>query len=157
MGALLTAAPGAIYLGTEQFLTLATVIGVLGAILVFLLKTQFTEITSGIRSVQQKQANLKTELNESIEKSNHRLEVQIREYNDKTNERIDKLETKTGEDIANIKKELGDIKGDFSTSFVLREDFFRAMNGVEDSVKNTSRNVDKLLLLMEERKGNWNE
>lgn len=148
----LTAGAGAIYLGTEQFLTLVTVLGVLGAVLVFLLKHQFGEITNGLKTNQASQESLRSELSKQISASNDRLEQQIRQYNDKTNERIDKLETKTGKDIENIKKELGDIKGDFSTSFVLREDFFRAMNGVEDSVRNTSRNVDKLLLLMEERK-----
>ena len=58
---------------------------------------------------------------------------------DKVNKRIDKLEEETDRDIANIKQELNDIKGDFATTFVLREDFFRSMNGVEDRMQNSGR------------------
>lgn len=119
----LTASSGSIYLGTEQFLTLVVVLAVLGSILIFLAKHQFSEITNGIKN----------------------------NYN-KTNERIDKLEEKSEKEIADIKKELGDIKGDFATSFVLREDFFRTMNSVEDNIRDTSRKVDKILLLISEKK-----
>lgn len=120
---LLATGSGAIYLGTEQFITLVVVLSVLGSILVFLAKHQFSEIINGM-------------------KNNY----------SKTNERIDRLEEKSEKEIADIKKELGDIKGDFATSFVLREDFFRTMNGVEDNIRETSRKVDKILLLISEKK-----
>ena len=74
------------------------------------------------------------------------IKQQIKENNAKVNQRIDKLEDRTEGDIANIKREINDIKGDFATTFVLREDFFRSMNGVEDSMKRIDGKIDKLLL-----------
>ena len=67
------------------------------------------------------------------------------------NERIDKLEEKTGKDIQHIKQEINDIKGDFATTFVLREDFFRSMNGVEDKIKGMDNKLDRLLLMGKEK------
>lgn len=122
---LLTAASGAVYLGTEQFLTLVTVLGVFGAVLVFLIKHQFNEITG---SIKENQDNLQ-------------------ESTDKVNVRIEKLQEATNKDVAELKQELNNVKGDFATSFVLREDFFRAMNGVEDNIRETGRKVDRLLML----------
>lgn len=122
---LLTAASGAVYLGTEQFLTLVTVLGVFGAVLVFLVKHQFNEITGSIKENQDK----------------------LQENSDRVNVRIEKLQEATNKDVAELKQELNDVKGDFATSFVLREDFFRAMNGVEDNIRETGRKVDRLLML----------
>ena len=59
---------------------------------------------------------------------------------------IDRLEEKTIRDIEGIKQEINDIKGDFATTFVLREDFFRSMNAVEDKVKSIDSKIDRLLL-----------
>lgn len=87
-----------------------------------------------------------------LRKSNDEIKAQIKENDDKVNKRIDKLEESTGQEIANIKKEIGDIKGDFATAFVLREDFFRAMNGVEDRIKSMDSKLDKLLLQNSGRK-----
>ena len=148
---------GAVYLGQEQFITLTVVIGILGAILVFLLKHQFSEMVGAIHDSGQELQSVKEELSERISSSHAGLEKelrkQIKEMNDETNRRIDKLEERTEGDIAGIKKEIGDIKGDFATSFVLREDFFRSMNGVEDQVKESSRKIRQLLLLINEKKG----
>ena len=55
-------------------------------------------------------------------------------------------------DIQNIRQEINDIKGDFATTFVLREDFFRSMNGVEDRMKIIDNKLDKLLLMGKENK-----
>ncbi len=74
------------------------------------------------------------------------IKEQIRQNNDKINERIDRLEEKTNQDIANIKQEISDIKGDFATAFVLREDFFRSMNGVEDRIRSIDGKIDQLLI-----------
>ena len=76
----------------------------------------------------------------------------IQKNDEKVNERIDKLEEKTGNDIQNIRQEINDIKGDFATTFVLREDFFRSMNGVEDRMKIIDNKLDKLLLMGKENK-----
>lgn len=74
------------------------------------------------------------------------IKKQIKENDDKVNKRIDKLEAETDLDIANIKQELNDIKGDFATTFVLREDFFRSMNGVEDRMRSIDTKIDRLLM-----------
>ena len=71
---------------------------------------------------------------------------QIKENDEKVNKRIDKLEDETDGEIANIKQELNNIKGDFATTFVLREDFFRSMNGVEDRMRSIDGKIDKLLM-----------
>ena len=81
-----------------------------------------------------------------MQKSNEEIKGQINKNNDDVNKRIEKLEEKTESDIADIQKQITDIKGDFATSFVLREDFFRAMNGVEDTIKGIGNKIDKLLL-----------
>ena len=54
--------------------------------------------------------------------------------------------------IEHIKQEINDIKGDFATTFVLREDFFRSMNGVEDRIKSIDQKIDRLLLNTENNK-----
>lgn len=82
----------------------------------------------------------------SIRDSQEEIKKQIRENDEKTNKRIDKLEEKTDQDIANIKQEINDIKGDFATTFVLREDFFRSMNGVEDRMRSIDGKIDRLLM-----------
>ena len=74
------------------------------------------------------------------------IKTQIKENDDKVNTRINKLEENTNGEIAGIKKELNDIKGDFATTFVLREDFFRSMNGVEDRMRSIDGKIDKLLM-----------
>lgn len=83
---------------------------------------------------------------EGLRKGNEEIKKQIKENDAKVNARIDKLEENTDRDIANIKKDINDIKGDFATTFVLREDFFRSMNGVEDRIKNMDQKLDKLLM-----------
>ena len=60
--------------------------------------------------------------------------------------RIDQLKDRTEGEISDIKQEISDIKGDFATTFVLREDFFRSMNGVEDKMRSIDNKIDKLLL-----------
>lgn len=107
----------------EQIITLSVVLGIGFSLLIFLAKTQFNDIKN------------------SIEKNN-----------ENTNKRIDKLEDETNAEISSLKKDISDIKGDFATSFVLREDFFRAMNSVEDNVRETSRKVDKILMLISDKK-----
>lgn len=82
----------------------------------------------------------------SIKANTEEIKEQIRENDEKVNKRIDRLEEDTDRDIANIKQELNDIKGDFATTFVLREDFFRSMNGVEDRMRSIDSKIDKLLL-----------
>ena len=139
---------GAIYLGTEQFITLVTVLSICGGILVFLLKHSFNQINHGIAGNSTKIESIKNDLQQDIQK-NH----------DKVNERINKLEDKTNADITEIRQNLNDIKGDFATTFVLREDFFRYMNSMEENIKDTNSKVDKILLIVtgNRRKNNGTE
>ena len=140
---------GAIYLGTEQFITLVTVLSICGGILVFLLKHSFNQINNGIAGNSTKIESIKNDLQQDIQK-NH----------DKVNERINKLEDKTNADITEIRQNLNDIKGDFATTGVLREDFFRSMNSMEENIKDTNSKVDKILLIVtdgDRRKNNGTE
>ena len=140
---------GAIYLGTEQFITLVTVLSICGGILVFLLKHSFNQINNGIAGNSTKIESIKNDLQQDIQK-NH----------DKVNERINKLEDKTNADITESRQNLNDIKGDFATTFVLREDFFRYMNSMEENIKDTNSKVDKILLIVtdgDRRKNNGTE
>lgn len=140
---------GAIYLGTEQFITLVTVLSICGAVLAFLVKHSFNQINNGIAGNSTKIESIKNDLQQDIQK-NH----------DKVNERINKLEDKTNADITEIRQNLNDIKGDFATTFVLREDFFRYMNSMEENIKDTNSKVDKILLIVtdgDRRKNNGTE
>ncbi len=92
------------------------------------------------------------ETQQKIEQGNKAIQERIEKNDAKVNERIDKLEEKTDKDIQNIKQEINDIKGDFATTFVLREDFFRSMNGVEDKIKGMDAKLDRLLLMNKENK-----
>lgn len=81
------------------------------------------------------------------------IQTQIKENDNKVNQRIDKLEEKTNADIENIKKDVNGIKGEFSTTFVLREDFFRATNSMDDSIRKIDNKMDRLLMSSSERRG----
>lgn len=107
----------------EQIITMSTVLAVGFSLLIFLAKTQFNDIKNSIK-----------------------------ENNDSTNKRIDKLEEKTNTDIGNIKSELNNIKGDFAMTFVLREDFFRSMSGVETKINNIDNKLDKIFALVGKEK-----
>ena len=75
----------------------------------------------------------------------------IEENDNRVNLRIDKLEDRTNDDIENIKKDLSGIKGEFATTFVQREDFFRSMNGMEDVIRRMDGKMDRLLLKESDR------
>lgn len=81
-----------------------------------------------------------------VKKSTEEIKKQIKENDEKVNGRIDRLKEKTEGEISEIRQEISDIKGDFATTFVLREDFFRSMNGVEDKMRSIDNKIDKLLL-----------
>lgn len=120
---------------------MAALITVGGTVMVFFIKRWFGGIEQRDAEIQKK-----------IEEGNRAIQERIERNDAKVNERIDKLEEKTDRDIQNIKQEINDIKGDFATTFVLREDFFRSMNGVEDKVKSIDQKMDRLLLINKENK-----
>lgn len=122
-------------------------LGVLG----FFVKRWFNSMEQGTKALQQALRDTTDSLNKKIEQGNKEIQTKIQQNDEKVNERIDRLEDKTGMDIQNIKQELNDIKGDFATTFVLREDFFRSMNGVEDKIKSMDNKLDRLLLMGKEK------
>lgn len=126
----------------SELISGALVIGVGILLLKWLLKKQVDDLFGSIKATQQSVVATKTELAEII-----------KENDKKTNERITKLEEYTHREIGDIKKEVNSIKGDFATSFVLREDFFRFGNGVEESIKAVDQKIDKLIFTVAERKG----
>jgi peptidoglycan hydrolase CwlO-like protein len=111
-----------------------------GTVLVFFLKKWFAGVEQKNEETQAK-----------IESGNRAIQERIERNDAKVNERIDRLEEKTDNDIRQLKQEVNDIKGDFATTFVLREDFFRSMNGVEDKVKSIDAKLDRLLMINKEK------
>lgn len=118
------------------------VVAVALALLKWLLKKQIDDLFGSMEKMQDGIRATKTELAEII-----------KENDKKTDERITKLEEYTRTEIGDIKKEVNSIKGDFATTFVLREDFFRFGNGVEDKLDNVNGKMDKLMFLVSGRKG----
>lgn len=114
---------------------MAAVIAIGGSVFIFFVKKWFADM-------EKKDSELLVKL----ESGNKDIKDRIEKNDAKTNERIDRLEEKTVRDIEGIKQEINDIKGDFATTFVLREDFFRSMNAVEDKVKSIDSKIDRLLL-----------
>lgn len=92
------------------------------------------------------------ELQKQIKEGNDAIQERIDKNDQKVNERIDKLEEKTDGDIQKIKQEINNIKGDFALTFVLRDDFFRVMNGVDSNIKSIDHKIDRLLLTKIENK-----
>lgn len=128
-------------IGTD-LLSGAFVVAVALAMLKWLLKKQIDDLFSSVSSTQKSVVETKTEL----------IEI-IKENDKKTDERIAKLEEYTHQEIGNVKEELNHIKGDFATMFVLREDFFRFGNGVENKMQTMDQKMDKLIMMIGERKG----
>ena len=114
---------------------MAAFIAIGGSIFIFFVKKWFADMEK-----------TDLELLVKLESGNKDIKDRIEKNDAKTNERIDRLEEKTIRDIEGIKQEINDIKGDFATTFVLREDFFRSMNAVEDKVKSIDSKIDRLLL-----------
>lgn len=113
---------------------MATVITLGLGVIGFFMKRWISDVEQGNKALQQALENTTDSLNEKIEQGNRDIQEKIQKNDEKVNERINKLEENTGKDIQHIKQEINDIKGDFATTFVLREDFFRSMNGVEDKI-----------------------
>ncbi len=136
---------GAVYLGTEQFITMAVVLSVAGTVLVFLLKHWFGQVNGGISGNSRRLEQIKEELQEELQRNN-----------EKVNERIDHIEERTNQDIAELRQGMSDLKGDFAATFVQRDDFFRYMNGMETNIKDTNNKVDKILMLITDRRNGKN-
>lgn len=104
--------------------TIGMVASVVVGILIFLVKMMINDIKSSISGVEE------------------RLSSSMGAFNN----RITKVEEKHEADMKQVQTELSNIKGDFSMSFVLREDFFRTMNGMEAKMVSMDEKLNKLLL-----------
>ena len=73
----------------------------------------------------------------------------IKQIDEKFNKRMAELEDETRREQHRLEEQINEFKSDFATTFVLREDYFRAMNKVEDSIKGLDNKLDKLLMRSE--------
>lgn len=105
-------------------ITIGMVASVIVGILVYLSKMMINDIKSSISDVGQ------------------RLDTAMESFD----KRISKVEEKHASDMKQVQNELSNIKGDFSMSFVLREDFFRTMNGMESKMTSMDEKLNKILL-----------
>jgi len=133
---------GAPYSGREEFITLAVVLSVGVALLVFLMKYWFDQVNRGLREHAAQMVELKDS-----------LQAEVHKNNEKINERIDKLEERTNQEIGELRQDMNDLKGEFSMIYVQRDEFYRYMNGMEANVKDTNSKVDRILMMMTEGRG----
>ena len=73
----------------------------------------------------------------------------IKQIDEKYDKRMAQLEDETRKETSRLADQINEFKSDFATTFVLREDYFRAMNKVEDSIKGLDNKLDKLLMRSE--------
>lgn len=81
-----------------------------------------------------------------IEQGNTKIQEKIEQNDKKVNERIDRLEQKNDEDLQKIKGELSQMKADLPVVYVLREDYIRVANNMEENMKELGRKIDMLLM-----------
>ena len=105
-------------------ITIGMVASVIIGVLVYLAKLMINDIKS------------------SISGFGDRLDTAMKSFD----ERIDKVEEKHEKDMKQVQAELNNIKSDLPLSFVLREDYFRVMNGVEGKMNSMDEKLNRLLL-----------
>ena len=113
----------------------ASIFSVVVGIIAFFLKKTYANFETKMSEMRKDSDEKMSCLREDFQQESKAIREDFRISMNSQIKRIDKLEEKTGNDIQNIRHEINDIKGDFATTFVLREDFFRSMNGVEDRMK----------------------
>ena len=105
-------------------ITIGMVASVIIGVLVYLVKMMINDIKS------------------SISGFGDRLDTAMKSFD----ERIDKVEEKHEKDMKQVQAELNNIKSDLPMTFVLREDYFRVMNGVEGKMNSMDEKLNRLLL-----------
>ena len=105
-------------------ITIGMVASVIIGVLVYLAKMMINDIKS------------------SISGFGDRLDTAMKSFD----ERIDKVEEKHEKDMKQVQAELNNIKSDLPMTFVLREDYFRVMNGVEGKMNSLDEKLNRLLL-----------
>lgn len=81
-----------------------------------------------------------------IQKTNESQNAKLNEIDEKFDKRIAALEQESRMEIKRVDRELSDMKSDFATMFVLREDYFRAMDKMDMNFRDIDRKIDRLLL-----------
>ena len=76
----------------------------------------------------------------NIQATNEQQNKKLAEIDEKTQRRINAVEEESRNEIKRVDRELADIKGDFATMFVLRED---KMDG---NFRDIDRKIDRLLI-----------
>ena len=105
-------------------ITIGMVASVIIGVLVYLAKMMINDIKS------------------SISGFGDRLDTAMKSFD----ERIDKVEEKHEKDMKQVQAELNNIKSELPMTFVLREDYFRVMNGVEGKMNSMDEKLNRLLL-----------
>lgn len=105
-------------------ITIGMVASVIIGVLVYLAKMMINDIKSSIFGF------------------GDRLDTAMKSFD----ERIDKVEEKHEKDMKQVQAELNNIKSDLPMTFVLREDYFRVMNGVEGKMNSMDEKLNRLLL-----------
>ena len=82
----------------------------------------------------------------NIQATNEQQNKKLAEIDEKTQRRINAVEEESRNEIKRVDRELTDIKGDFATMFVLREDYFRAMDKMDGNFRDIDRKIDRLLI-----------
>ena len=82
----------------------------------------------------------------NIQATNEQQNKKLAEIDEKTQRRINAVEEESRNEIKRVDRELADIKGDFATTFVLREDYFRAMDKMDINFRDIDRKIDRLLI-----------
>lgn len=81
-----------------------------------------------------------------LKESNKQNKEAIKQIDEKYEKRISELKDETTKEVRGLEGRIDEFKSDFATTFVLREDYFRAMNKMEDSIKSIDNKIDKLLM-----------
>lgn len=110
----------------EGAITLSAVVTVGFSLLIFLAKSWFNNILSG------------------IEKTGTRID----EIEKRNEEKISRLESGTNNEIGKLRQEFNDMKADLPLVFVTRDDYIRTMNEVEKSIGDVDKKMDKLMLML---------
>lgn len=82
----------------------------------------------------------------NIQATNEQQNKKLAEIDEKTQRRINAVEEESRNEIKRVDRELVDIRGDFATMFVLREDYFRAMDKMDGNFRDIDRKIDRLLI-----------
>lgn len=80
-----------------------------------------------------------------IQKTNDYQNKKLGEIDEKFDKRIAAVEQESRKELKRVDREIADMKSDFATMFVLREDYFRAMDKMDTNFRDIDRKIDRLL------------